>query len=152
MFWYWFAIKCTHWWLTFTASCRQHHSADRQASHSLAPPQLRPQTRLAHCRREGSVVPGWEVRGITLFLLMYCSHLRNFVFSHSYMAANIMDIESTTTRHWWLGAWGDRVAEVMAKFGGEKTLPSTIVFHIPIFVLTCIFFGSMNKSRAQHQI
>ena len=37
-----------NWWLTVTASCRQHHSTNRQASHSLAPPQLMPQTRSAH--------------------------------------------------------------------------------------------------------
>ena len=65
--------------LTFI-SCRRRHNTGCQASQSLASPQLTPRTRSTHRRRQGSTVLGWEVCGITLFCVMFCSHIRKSVF------------------------------------------------------------------------
>ena len=120
--------KYNNWWLTFAVFCRWRHSAGCQAFHSLAPPKLTHRTRSIHRRRDGSVVLGWEVPGIISFLVMFCSHLQNFVFSRSCRTASVMGTESATIRHWWLGAIVHRIIESIAKFQGENQLLSPLSF------------------------
>ena len=120
--------KHNNWWLTFAVFCRQWHSAGCQAFHSLAPPKLTHRTRSTHRQREGSVVLGWEVPGIISFLVMFCSHLWNFVFSHSCRTASMMGTESDTTRHWWLGAIVHWIVELITMFQGENQFPLLFKF------------------------
>ena len=121
-----------NWWLTFTAPCRHWQNTRCQASHTLAPRKITPRTRSTHRRREGGVFSGWEVGGITFFCVMFCSHLRNFVFSRSCTSATMTGPESATILHWWLGAQGDQ-DKVMAKFGGENQCLYLYyqMFHLP---------------------
>ena len=123
---YWFATKC--------AQLMAHRHCSTSAATQHRPPGL-PQPGTTTTKATNS---RWEVCSITLFRSMFCSHLQKFDFlPSSCMAATITNTESATICHsWWLGARGDWVDEVMAKFHGKNQLLLLFKCVLSLFVLT----------------